>query len=227
MSSRASKNKALVVLNAHHLRRQLTDLPVPIDPRELNATLVIWLPGWLDELSDDLTGRQGYSATHLAAMKRCLAAIEAHTAIKFDQYIYTSEGLDMDKLLETKVDAPRSKVKPVKVRATNQASAVSKAVVNAVKHVDPVVTSPITKNTGKVPKKLQKKTHGRKAPADAGYRIKVLVEGNPKRDKTSHAYRYFEMYRRCKTVGEYLAKGGSRAYLKYDEKQGYVALVKA
>lgn len=55
-------------------------------------------------------------------------------------------------------------------------------------------------------------------------KIKLLVKDNPKREG-SNAYSTFELYRTSKTIAEFLAAGGSRVALKYDEERGFIELV--
>ena len=231
--SKASKNKALVVLNAHHLRRQLTSLPLQLDPRDLNETLVIWLPGWLDELTSDLEGKTVTNNTHGAAMKRCLAAIATHTGLKFEDPILTSEGLAMNDLTKpTPAAKPTAKVQDAAAAPIPGVAAVVKKAVKAkakpaikaaVKPNVKAAVKPIGKDIGRAP--VKKGAATAKGIGDENHDIKVLAKSNPKREGTA-AHKVFAIYAKSKTVGDFLKHGGSRLALRYDLKQGFIKLVR-
>ena len=54
--------------------------------------------------------------------------------------------------------------------------------------------------------------------------ITVLVDGNPKRPWGA-AYRRFDLYWTGMTVGEFLAAGGTRGDLWYDQDHDFIRVV--
>jgi hypothetical protein len=56
-------------------------------------------------------------------------------------------------------------------------------------------------------------------------RITVLINYNPKR-KGSEAFKRFELYKKCKTVAEFISIGGKRIDIINDRGQGFIALEK-
>lgn len=51
--------------------------------------------------------------------------------------------------------------------------------------------------------------------------ITLLQKDNPKREGSS-AYKNYELYRKAKTVGDFLEAGGTSADLRYDATHGYI-----
>jgi phage protein D len=76
-----------------------------------------------------------------------------------------------------------------------------------------------------------KKTAEKSAPKSEGgvkaakhgddQKLVLLVKENPKRGSSAERY---ELYRKAKTVGDYLAAGGLRADLRWDEDHGYIQI---
>lgn len=64
---------------------------------------------------------------------------------------------------------------------------------------------------------------GRKPDMDLGTKLKVLVKENPKRAGSESASR-FDLYTGCKTVQDYLDKGGRLADVKWDTEKSYIQL---
>ena len=58
---------------------------------------------------------------------------------------------------------------------------------------------------------------------EAGSKLTVLVEGNPKR-AGSKAYERFKLYSDVDTVGEFLRLGGTTADLHYDTQHGFISI---
>lgn len=54
-------------------------------------------------------------------------------------------------------------------------------------------------------------------------KIALLEKDNPKR-KGSRAFKRYELYRKHKSVADYIKAGGKRSSLRYDEKHGYIKL---
>lgn len=78
------------------------------------------------------------------------------------------------------------------------------------------------KREGKPAKKAgAKRGPGRQASVADEAKIKLLVKENPKRQGTA-SFKRFALYGRCKTVGEFIAKGGKHADLAWDGAHGYV-----
>lgn len=92
-SARPGINAAVLVVNAHHVRRcSGKSLPEVLDAtalRELNVTLAFWNRGWLDDLSDDLTS-QALSDTDEEAVLRAIRAIEETTGLRFPRPVVTA-----------------------------------------------------------------------------------------------------------------------------------------
>jgi hypothetical protein len=59
---------------------------------------------------------------------------------------------------------------------------------------------------------------------NASTRIKLLVKENPKRPGTA-SHKRFQLYRPGQTVAEFLAAGGTRADLRWDQKHKFIELV--
>lgn len=82
------------------------------------------------------------------------------------------------------------------------------------------------KTAAKAPKvKKEKKAAAVRGPrgVDPSTKIKVLVKKNPKRESSS-AYGRFELYFTNKTVGEFLAAGGTTGDLQFDQKAEFIQL---
>lgn len=69
------------------------------------------------------------------------------------------------------------------------------------------------------PKKKSEKV----SPINASGKIKLLVKDNPKRPGSA-SFDFFEIYKKVKTVDEFLAAGGRKADLKYDADHGFISL---
>lgn len=70
--------------------------------------------------------------------------------------------------------------------------------------------------------KAPKAEKAERAPREADTRkIKLLVKENPKREGSA-SYDRFELYRKAKTVADFVEAGGSTADVRYDEKAGYI-----
>lgn len=75
--------------------------------------------------------------------------------------------------------------------------------------------------------KAKKATGGKRGPAPEfsdAMKIEVLV-ANPKRPNTA-SWDRFALYGSCKTVGEFLAAGGTRADLAWDEERTFIKISK-
>lgn len=212
--AKATKTQLLLILNAHYLRRLLGNLPLNLledNPageearHELNVQLALWLPGWLDELSHDLTGQQHTSPTREKAVSHCLAAIEKEVGLKFPEpLIISTEGLAMSELTKTK---PIKKVSAKKKASTKKAATKKTAAKPAAK---PIAKAPAaTKRAGEFEKQV----------------ITLVMKDNPKRVK-SEAHKRYELYRKAKTVGDFLQAGGTALDIRYDKAAGYIRLAK-
>ena len=71
--------------------------------------------------------------------------------------------------------------------------------------------------------KTSKKTNGRAAPFAHDARITVLAKDNPKRE-SSAAHKVFGLYRKHRTVGDFLKAGGTTAHLRWDSKHGFIRI---
>lgn len=67
-------------------------------------------------------------------------------------------------------------------------------------------------------------TMKRRAPLVSSQVITLLVDGNPKRPWGA-AYWRFDLYRTGMTVGAFLAAGGTRGDLWYDQDHGFIRVV--
>lgn len=85
-------------------------------------------------------------------------------------------------------------------------------------------------------KKAQKAAKGKKdekgksakkrsprGPVIADGKITLLTKKNPKREGT-RAHKRFNLYFKHKTVKDFLANGGKRSTLRWDERHGYIKL---
>ena len=63
------------------------------------------------------------------------------------------------------------------------------------------------------------------APIDHADRIKLLINYNPKR-KGSEAFKRFELYKRCRTVAEFISIGGKTLDIVNDRGKGFIELEK-
>lgn len=77
---------------------------------------------------------------------------------------------------------------------------------------------PPAKKAGKAEKESK---GGRKGRYDESMKISVLVKDNPKREGTE-AYDIFELLKKSKTVGDFFAKGGTSANLRWNENHEYI-----
>jgi hypothetical protein len=75
----------------------------------------------------------------------------------------------------------------------------------------------------KIVEKVAAKSEGGVKAAKHGddQKLVLLVKENPKRGASADRY---ELYRKAKTVGDYLAAGGLRADLRWDEDHGYIQI---
>ena len=69
----------------------------------------------------------------------------------------------------------------------------------------------VTTKTKAAPKKEAKVTHRRAFDDDA--KITVVVKDNPRREGTD-LYKLYEVMKKCKTVGDFMEKGGRTSVLK-------------
>ena len=71
--------------------------------------------------------------------------------------------------------------------------------------------------------KKEKKERKSRGPSIIDGKITILVKENPKR-KGTNAYKKFELYKKHKSIAQYLEAGGKRSSLRYDEKHEYIKL---
>ncbi len=64
----------------------------------------------------------------------------------------------------------------------------------------------------------------KRKPLADGMVITMLVESNPKR-RWGTAYNRFDLYREGMTVGEFLALGGTRGDLWYDQDHDFIRVI--
>lgn len=88
---------------------------------------------------------------------------------------------------------------------------------------DAAEKQPKTKAAAKPAKKAEVAAdtgrRGRPGAYAVDAKIKVLVKENPKRGASAER---FDMYKTCKTVGDYLQAGGSTADIRWDISKGYI-----
>ena len=84
-------------------------------------------------------------------------------------------------------------------------------------------TAPKAEKKAVAPKAAAPKKEGigRKGAFSSDMKIKVLVEGNPKRAKAAER---FALYKNGITVAEYLAAGGTMADVRWDVKQEFISV---
>jgi len=87
---------------------------------------------------------------------------------------------------------------------------------------------PMKKKKGKEMKatktsKKEKRERKSRGSRIADGKITLIEKDNPKR-KGSRAHKRYELYRRNKSIADYLKAGGKRSTLRYDEKHGYIKL---
>lgn len=75
----------------------------------------------------------------------------------------------------------------------------------------------------KMPDKPAKPAKAEKADKTDTRKITLTTKENPKREG-SKAYETFELYKKAKTVQDFLNAGGKMADIKYDEKAGHIKL---
>ena len=80
-----------------------------------------------------------------------------------------------------------------------------------------------TKKTAKKVKTKTKKARKDRGPRMVDGKITLLQKENPKRSG-SKAHKRYELYRKHKTVADYLEAGGKRSSLRYDVKHEYIKL---
>lgn len=97
-------------------------------------------------------------------------------------------------------------VKPAKEKAT------AKVNVKDAKKSNPIATKSLTEGR-----------RGRTSSISDDAKITLLVKENPKREGTN-GYKAFQLYNKHKTVGSFLAAGGSRADLRYDEAKEFIKI---
>ncbi len=64
---------------------------------------------------------------------------------------------------------------------------------------------------------------GGKRAANRAQKIKLLVKENPGREG-SKRHAWYELYKTCKTVGDYLDAGGDAGYLRRDQKEERISI---
>lgn len=69
--------------------------------------------------------------------------------------------------------------------------------------------------------KKGKKTGKSRRPRVVDGKITMLVKENPKR-KGSKAYKRYELYRKNKTIADFLEAGGKRSSIRYDERHKFI-----
>jgi len=106
---------------------------------------------------------------------------------------------------------------------------VTRPAAKPVKNADPMTQMADVLN-GKAPKLPKKPGSAAKRGAPSKYpltaKILVVAESNPKRSGTL-AYEEFELYKKAKTVGDYVKMGGQLAYLNYDAKRKFIKITEA
>jgi len=83
----------------------------------------------------------------------------------------------------------------------------------------PAASKAPAKSAAKAPAKAAKSAPAVKS--EDTRKITILVKENPKREGTG-AFDRFELYKKAKTVAEFISAGGSAADVRYDEKAGYI-----
>lgn len=68
-----------------------------------------------------------------------------------------------------------------------------------------------------------KKANGRAAPFAHKAKITVLAKENPKREG-SEAHKVFGLYRKHRTVADFLKAGGTTAHLRWDSGHGFIRI---
>lgn len=82
-----------------------------------------------------------------------------------------------------------------------------------------------SKPTAKDTKKMAKTTPA-KGPSNDERKITLLTKENPKREGSASHGR-FELYRKSKTVGQFLEAGGTTADVRADEAAGHIQVAAA
>lgn len=102
-----------------------------------------------------------------------------------------------------KVVLPLTKIDPTKPLTSQHVKFLDLG--NAIRNR--VVSIETNKANGHAPLLVSRATY----PKDA--RLVLVKKRNPHRPNT-HAFKNYELYRKAKTVGQFVAKGGDRGYLK-------------
>lgn len=173
------------------------DLKKP-DMPDLWERLETWLPRWLDELSDQLSGTHKISASKEKALRRLRPLVEDALKKKFpalsvEETTNTQPTATGDKTMQTQIASHAKKTTAHKPGARASAKPAASA----------------------KPKKV--------GDFKTDAKIKVLVKTNPRRAGT-HGHKVFEAYKRCKTVGDALEKGAKVADLRWDVDHKYISI---
>jgi hypothetical protein len=116
--------------------------------------------------------------------------------------------------IKSSTTAATTKKKPAAVKP-----ALKKSQIKALKKANPAATKSLTSKPGSDSAGRRGRPSGYKPEA----KITVLAKENPKREGSA-SYKEFELYRKHKTVGAFLAAGGTSASLRWDSEHKFIKI---
>lgn len=167
-----------------------------------------WLPSWLDGLTGLLLGTPVYSESKRDAMKKLIPAFEKFMKKKFP----STEKLEPKLGSYIEVNSPTNKSGETKMQTHTESKKAPKKVATGVAKK----AAPAAKAKAK-----PEKEKGTRAKFSESAKITVLVAQNPKREGSS-SHERFALYSKNKTVGAFLAAGGTRADIAWDVAAEYI-----
>jgi hypothetical protein len=177
-------------------------------------------PGQLDELLKSLTGHEAFNTTKEAALKKLrplLLTILGRKEFTDPEFIRREQRRNVSKRErsvlpedeETGIQSTEeSPMSTVEIKSTTKKSAVKKGAVKkpdvkALKKANPVTT-----------KSIKEPRRGRPGAYSEAQKITLLTKENPHREGTE-TFTMFGKIQKCKTVGDFLSKGGTPLYLRW------------
>ncbi len=195
-------------------------------PKILLEELEALLESELDELADALEGKKYVSATKSKALRRLVPLLERELEVKLppSRHYSTKPNVGDDVMSIDGNTGAKMSPKPMVGKPVSKPAAkpVSKP---AAKPVSKPAAKPVSKPAAKP---VSKPAVGKGSRAVVGgfkreSKITVLVKQNPKRAGSSSAKR-FDLYKRCKTVGDYITAGGHSGDLQWDADHKFISI---
>lgn len=188
------------------------------DMYENGKELGTWLPSWIDHLTFLLTGKEVSSVTKRDAIRALRPSFEKFMKKKFPLEVPNQTPLAGAYREVVPNNQPGEK--PVN---TQEVTSTKKVSLTKSKVAAKGGKTEKGGKTAKAAKSIETTKRGRAGKFADDAKIVVLTKDNPKREGTK-AHENFALYSKNKTVGAFLAAGGSRADLAWDVAAGFIEI---